>query len=106
MPRCASCGAVSPPDATQCARCGGTIAVSGIVNVHPLVGITVGGKFVLREIIGAGAMGTVYRADQITLGRTVAVKVLNANLARDDSMVKRFHQEARAAGGAARRRAR
>jgi serine/threonine-protein kinase len=70
---------------------------SGVFNVRPLVGITVGGKFVLREIIGAGAMGTVYRADQITLGRTVAVKILNADLARDDVMVKRFHQEARAA---------
>jgi eukaryotic-like serine/threonine-protein kinase len=97
VPVCASCGAVSPDDATQCARCGGTVAQSGIINVRPLVGLTVGGKFVLREIIGAGAMGTVYRADQITLGRTVAVKILNSNLARDDSMVKRFHQEARAA---------
>ncbi|MBI5482727.1 MAG: protein kinase [Deltaproteobacteria bacterium] len=97
MPRCASCGAVSPDDARQCARCGATIAPSGVFDVRPLIGVTVGGKFVLREFIGAGAMGTVYRADQITLGRTVAVKILNANLARDDIMVKRFHQEARAA---------
>jgi len=42
-------------------------------------------------------MGTVCRADQITLGRTVAVKILREELARDETMVKRFHQEARAA---------
>jgi eukaryotic-like serine/threonine-protein kinase len=95
--KCASCGAESPDDALQCERCGGTITPRSQNDVRPLLGVTVGGKFVLREVIGAGAMGTVYRADQITLGRTVAVKILNANLARDDSMVKRFHQEARAA---------
>jgi eukaryotic-like serine/threonine-protein kinase len=61
------------------------------------VGLTVGGKFVLRELVSSGGMGTVYRADQLTLGRTVAVKVLKAELARDDEMVRRFHSEARAA---------
>ena len=62
-----------------------------------LVGVTIGGKFVLREVISSGGMGTVYRADQLALGRTVAVKVLKGELARDDEMVRRFHSEARAA---------
>jgi len=57
----------------------------------------VGGKFVLREVVGTGAMGTVFRAEQVTLGRTVAVKLLNASLARDATMVERFEKEARAA---------
>jgi serine/threonine-protein kinase len=61
------------------------------------IGLTVGGKFVLREVISSGGMGTVFRADQLTLGRTVAVKVLKAELARDEEMVRRFHSEARAA---------
>src|SRR3954453_11032425 len=42
-------------------------------------------------------MGTVYRADQLALGRTVAIKVLKPAFARDPSMVRRFHQEARSA---------
>ena len=51
----------------------------------------------LREVVSSGGMGTVFRADQLTLGRTVAVKMLKAELARDDEMVRRFHSEARAA---------
>jgi serine/threonine-protein kinase len=63
----------------------------------PFLGRAVGGKFVLREVIGVGGMGTVFRADQVSLGRTVAVKLLNARLARDEAMVRRFLAEARAA---------
>jgi serine/threonine-protein kinase len=62
-----------------------------------LVGATIGGKFVLRELLGTGAMGAVFRADQEPLGRTVAVKILREELARDEDMVRRFHVEARAA---------
>src|SRR5262249_35197178 len=60
----------------------------------PLVGATIGHKFVLRERIGAGSMGAVYRADQTNLGRTVAVKVLSPDLAADEAMVRRFYEEA------------
>jgi len=64
---------------------------------HPSVGTTFGGKFVLRDVLGTGAMGTVYRADQVTLGRTVAVKILNPAYAREPEMSRRFQKEARAA---------
>ena len=66
-------------------------------ETYPDLGRTIAGKFILRDILGTGAMGTVYRADQVTLGRTVAVKVLNPALARDPEIIQRFHQEARAA---------
>jgi serine/threonine-protein kinase len=56
-----------------------------------------GDKFVLRELIGTGATGHVFRADQTTLGRTVAVKVLRDHLASDPEVVRRFHDEALAA---------
>lgn len=62
-----------------------------------LVGRVVGGKFCLRKCIGVGSSGTVYRADQTSLGRTVAVKILRPELACDDRFVRRFNAEALAA---------
>jgi tRNA A-37 threonylcarbamoyl transferase component Bud32 len=47
--------------------------------------------------LGRGAMADVYLSQQLSLGRQVALKVLNAELARDPVCVQRFHQEARAA---------
>src|SRR5438874_12018944 len=56
-----------------------------------LPGYTVLG--VLRD----GAMGRVYRARQVSLGRLVAVKVLHADLAREPEYHRRFRREARLA---------
>ncbi len=51
----------------------------------------------LLERIGRGGMGVVYKAKQLNLGRTVAVKVLASDLASDEGFVRRFVQEARSA---------
>ena len=55
------------------------------------------GQFELHEQIGRGGMGTVYRALDTSLNRTVAVKVLSDRLARDAAFVQRFRAEASAA---------
>jgi serine/threonine-protein kinase len=55
------------------------------------------GQYELREIIGAGGMGTVYRAYQKILRRIVAVKVLPSTLMSDPDFVERFHREAETA---------
>jgi len=62
-----------------------------------LVGRIVADKYCLRECIGVGASGTVYKADQTSLGRTVAVKVLRPEIACDPRFIRRFHDEAQAA---------
>jgi len=61
-----------------------------------LSGRQLGGYRLLRRL-GKGAMAEVYLADQISLSRQVAVKVLRSNLATDATYVERFQQEARAA---------
>jgi len=63
----------------------------------PLLGRHVGGKFLLEKLLGAGAMGAVYRARQTALEKVVAIKVMHAELARDAMFAARFHREAKAA---------
>ncbi|HEY1692092.1 MAG TPA: serine/threonine-protein kinase [Polyangiaceae bacterium] len=63
-----------------------------------LFGKTIGGKYVVRAVLGEGGMGTVFEAEHLTIGRSVAVKVLHPQQARKKDAVRRFHQEARAAG--------
>lgn len=56
------------------------------------------GPYEIVAPIGAGGMGEVYRARDPRLGRDVAVKVLPASFSSDPERMRRFEQEARAAG--------
>ena len=56
------------------------------------------GPYEILAPIGAGGMGEVYRAKDPRLGREVAIKVLPASFSKDADRLKRFEQEARAAG--------
>jgi eukaryotic-like serine/threonine-protein kinase len=56
------------------------------------------GPYEIVAPIGAGGMGEVYRARDPRLGRDVAIKVLPASFSSDADRLKRFEQEARAAG--------
>jgi serine/threonine-protein kinase len=69
--------AAAPPDADLSGRCLG--------------------NYQLLRRLGRGAMAEVYLAEQISLKRQVAFKVLRGNLATDASYVHRFHREAQAA---------
>ena len=58
-------------------------------------GRLLGGRYRLGEAIGTGGSGTVYLADDLSLGRQVAVKVLHSSLVGDEAFVERFRSEAR-----------
>lgn len=61
------------------------------------VGRVLGGRYRLLTPIGSGASARVYLADDITLRRRVAVKVLHAGLADDPQFLRRFRAEAQSA---------
>ena len=56
-----------------------------------------GGRYQMEARIGAGGMAEVFRGFDPVLNRTVAIKVLNPQFARDTSFVERFRREAQAA---------
>jgi eukaryotic-like serine/threonine-protein kinase len=61
-----------------------------------MIGQTLG-SYKITQKIGAGGQGTVYKATDSKLGRTVVVKVLPADLTAKEANVKRFDREARLA---------
>ena len=63
----------------------------------PRIGSTLGGRYHVRRLCGEGAMGRVYEAHHIDIGRRVAIKVLHASFHHSADLVERFRREARAA---------
>jgi serine/threonine-protein kinase len=61
------------------------------------LGRVLGGRYRLVAAIGTGASAQVFLADDVTLRRRVAVKVLHPALATDEAFLRRFRDEARAA---------
>jgi eukaryotic-like serine/threonine-protein kinase len=55
------------------------------------------GHYQVVSLLGAGGMGQVYLAEDAKLGRRVALKLLPTSYTRDESRLRRFQQEARAA---------
>ncbi|WP_243854747.1 Stk1 family PASTA domain-containing Ser/Thr kinase [Canibacter zhoujuaniae] len=67
------------------------------VNRDQFIGKTLDGRYHVRARIARGGMGMVYLADDLRLGRRVAVKAMHAHLVDDDSFLRRFEKEAQAA---------
>jgi len=67
------------------------------MTADPLVGREFGG-YRIEALLGAGGMGAVYRATQLSLRRPVALKVLPETVGADPQFVHRFHREAEVLG--------
>ncbi|MFA7267281.1 MAG: protein kinase, partial [Candidatus Nanopelagicales bacterium] len=67
------------------------------VHSQPLIGSTIDGRYRVDAFVARGGMATVYRATDLRLDRTVALKVMHGSLAEDHDFVARFVREARSA---------
>lgn len=89
-------------DAIVCPKCGSDVTATARYEHEgaappaqdPMLGTTIRGCEVDRKI-GEGGMGAVYHARQLSLDRSVAIKVLPPELKRDKKFLKRFEQEAK-----------
>ncbi len=94
--RCPKCGNIvkclegPPPGILKCSSCG---ASTEVAPDAPLIGRVIGGHHIIRKI-GAGGVGTVYLATQLSLRRRVAFKALKADLIDDPQALDVFRNEA------------
>jgi serine/threonine-protein kinase len=63
----------------------------------PMLGRTIAGRYEVVRLLGQGGMGAVYLARQPVVQRDIALKILLKEFAENETVIKRFHQEALAA---------
>lgn len=96
--RCPNCAYTCPDAFNYCVACGAEVRTPDApATVDALLGLTLPGGYRVSNLLGVGGMGRVYCAEQVALGRTVAVKVVHPRLAGDELAAARFLNEARAA---------
>jgi serine/threonine protein kinase len=94
MKYCPVCETDYPDDVTVCPQDGAMVRRPG-ERSDPFVGRVIKGRYRVERQLGQGGMGAVYLAEQLSIGRKVALKVLRGDFARDDGFVARFRQEAK-----------
>jgi predicted Ser/Thr protein kinase len=120
MPVCSSCSRDVPTGSRFCPSCGATVEpeeaekrdstilgdssmLSGdepydeIEHGSFLPGTIIAQRYRIVALLGKGGMGEVYRADDLKLGQSVALKFLPTDLAKDPQRRQRFHNEVRIA---------
>jgi serine/threonine-protein kinase len=101
---CPHCATPLAADARFCPACGKATAPTESGSSWPnsagaapdLVGKTIAGRYRIVAKLGEGGMGAVYRGEQMSLKRAVAVKLLRPELSTNQMILQRFNAEAQA----------
>ena len=102
---CANCNSPIPEDSKFCLECGADLSDPGsgprtVEKPDELITRltkTLEGRYRVAKMVGRGGMGAVFLAQDLTLERPVAIKVLPPELSHDEKLVGRFEREARTA---------
>jgi serine/threonine protein kinase len=104
---CTHCHTPLPDEARFCFSCGSDLSDGGVktvvrprdvtVELHDRLTHVLAGRYKVQKLLGAGGMGAVFLADDLTLERAVAIKVLPPDMSRDERVVARFQREAKTA---------
>jgi eukaryotic-like serine/threonine-protein kinase len=101
MPTCPVCRTVYPVGDLYCPDHGAALIADGAPPaIPPPLGVTLNngvldGRYRLLARVGAGGVGTVYKAEHLWMQRTVAIKFLRREITTSEEAVKRFAREAR-----------
>jgi serine/threonine-protein kinase len=99
---CPHCKAPITADARFCGACGKATAPTEsdpsipLAAVAELAGKEIAGRYRILTKLGEGGMGAVYRGEQISLRRAIAVKLLRPELSANPTLLRRFSAEAEA----------
>lgn len=99
---CSVCSTPLPEGAQRCVACGNELTDSGearkraaLEELADTLRAAVSGRYRIERLLGRGAMGAVFLAQDLRLERDVAIKVLRPDLAEDPGCVGRFERESR-----------
>jgi serine/threonine protein kinase len=99
---CPHCQAPNSDEARFCGACGKAtqitepVAPSSFGEAPSLIGRVIAGRYRILSKLGEGGMGAVYQAEQISLKRTVAIKLLRPDVSASTMLLRRFNAEAEA----------
>ena len=102
---CTFCQTPIPDGRRFCLACGADASDPGVSTrqraavreLHETLKAAVEGRYRIVDMLGRGGMGAVFLAEDLRLGRMVAIKVLRPELADESTVVGRFIREARIA---------
>ena len=103
---CTGCNRAISAGARFCGACGQAVTPAAVAsgaaaleraNAQSILGSVIADQYLVHTKIGEGGMGAVYQAEQISLKRKVALKLLRSELSSDPALVARFNAEAQLA---------
>jgi len=83
---CSGCGTELDSRSTFCPNCGRTVD-------DPHIGLVIAGHYQVEKRIAIGGFGSIYRGEQLDIGKPVALKIMHRELAADTNLVARFRRE-------------